>query len=497
MEGKVGSCLVAGGGTAGLLAAITLRIKCPHIKVSLVRSKALGVIGVGEGTYYGINPFLFKYLQLSRETFYQQANPTWKLGIKFNWGDSFNYTFRPTYSKVTGNQAYPNGFYYRQDYSHIDLSSSLMDANKVFVRDTSGKLVVPENAVYHLENEQFVAYLEQQAENHQVHLIDDLINTIETDDAGISALVLAKHGKISADLYIDSTGFSSLLLGKNLDVPFESFKSTLFCNRAVVGGWKRHDEPIRPYTTSDAMSAGWAWRIDHEHAINCGYVYSSDFISDDAAQDEFLRKNPKIKSTKVIKFQPGLRQRAWYKNVIAIGNAYGFVEPLEATSIGLISNQARVLVDCLKACFFKPDEFIQSHYNKRIARQWREVRYFLGLHYFLNQKSQGEFWDTCRQETDLGGVSEIVDIYRRYGPDLKLMEPYIDRYNIFGLNGFLTMFLGFRTPCGIDVNFCPEDWKQWKKHVAANQLQTKCFGVSSEEALDVIRKPTWQWEALD
>ncbi len=491
---KLSSCLIAGGGTAGLIAALTLKIKCPQIQVTLVRSKAMGVIGVGEGTYFGINPFLFNYLNLDRNQFYQQAKPTWKLGIKFSWGETFNYTFQNEYDRHESTHDYPNGFYNMLDTQNAGLSSALMDANHVFLKDSQGQPIIVENVVYHLENKTFVAYLEAQAENLKINLLDDVIQEVETDDTGIRSLHLAKHGKVTAGLYVDSTGFSSLLLEKNLSVPFESFHSTLFCDKAVVGGWHRTEEPIQPYTCSNAMSSGWEWRIDHEDLINKGYVFSSSFIDDADAETEFVRKNPMIKDTRIINFKPGVHQRAWYKNVIAIGNAYGFVEPLEATSIGLICSQSRLLVDCLLSCDYKPDEFVQQIHNQKTGDKWSRVRYFLGLHYFLNQKSQGPFWDACRKDIELDNLNEMIDTYQRYGPERTFLRTYLHKEDIFGLNGYLTMLLGFKTPCKKKVSLSKQDPHQAKMSAQANYMRANYKSLSSEETLKIIRGPSWTWE---
>ena len=109
-------------------------------------------------------------------------------------------------------------------------------------------------------------------------------------------------------------------------MPFKSYADALYCDRAVIAGWPRTDELIKPYTLAETMDAGWCWQIEHETFINRGYVYSSSFITDDAAREEFLRKNPKIATEpRVVKFRSGRYQAMWQGNVVGIGNASGFV----------------------------------------------------------------------------------------------------------------------------------------------------------------------------
>src|SRR5262249_58189137 len=143
--------------------------------------------------------------------------------------------------------------------------------------------------------------------------------------AASPALVSQPGGTEPGALYSDCPGSRPLLLSQTLREPYISFKPSLFCDRAIWGGWARGAEPIKPYTTAEAMDAGWCWRIDHEFLINRGYVYSSAFISDEDAEREFRAKNPKVQTTKPVKFVTGRHERAWVKNVVGIGNDAGFV----------------------------------------------------------------------------------------------------------------------------------------------------------------------------
>ncbi len=159
-------------------------------------------------------------------------------------------------------------------------------------------------AQLYIENEKFVGYLERYATKIGVITEDDTVEHVPQDE-GVAGLKLASGRTITADLYADCSGFVSLLLEKTLGVPFHDFKRTLYNDRAVVGGWLRTDEPIQPYTTAETMNSGWCWRIDHEGHINRGYVYSSDFISDEDATAEFTAKNPKVMKTRIVRFRVG------------------------------------------------------------------------------------------------------------------------------------------------------------------------------------------------
>ena len=142
-----------------------------------------------------------------------------------------------------------------------------------------------------------------------IRMIDATV-TPERGPEGIAALVTPEGGRITGDLYVDASGFRSELLGRTLGEPFISYADTLFCDRAVIAGWPRTNEVVKPYTTVETMASGWCWQIEHENFLNRGYVYSSRFISDEAALAEFREKNPKLATEpRVVKFRSGRHAR--------------------------------------------------------------------------------------------------------------------------------------------------------------------------------------------
>src|SRR5262249_55670710 len=160
------------------------------------------------------------------------------------------------------------------------VNSALMSHGRAFIRRPNNTPGIRNDVAYHIENEHFVKFLEGYATRIGVNIIDDTIVNVDQDENGITGLNRSAGVREVADFYVDCSGFYSVLLAKTLNEPFISFKSSLFCDKAVVGGWKRGpDEPIKPYTTAETMDAGWCWQIEHEFRINRGYVYSSAFIS--------------------------------------------------------------------------------------------------------------------------------------------------------------------------------------------------------------------------
>jgi len=490
--------LVLGGGSAGFMAALTCKIKLPQLRVTVVRSPEIKIIGVGEGTTVVMPKHLHQYLDLDVADFYRQTNPMWKLGIKFLWGPRpyFNYTFTSQFDAQYQRLSRPTGFYCgeSEDLEYAEEVSALMTHDRVFARQADGSPHVGHHLAYHLENETFVAYLERVARKEGVEIEDDTVVDVERDDHGVAGLSLKSGRRHEADFYIDCTGFASLLLGKTMGAPFRSFSNSLFCDRAVLGGWTRTaDEPIRPYTTAETMDAGWAWRIEHEHTVNRGYVYSSAFISDEDAESEFRNKNPRLESTRKLEFKTGCYGDNWVGNVVAIGNAAGFVEPLEATSLTVIANDSQAVAETIKSCFgCLPPPSARDIYNRKIQKSWESIRCFLAVHYRFNTRLDTPFWRECRDKVDLGWAEQVVEYYRENGPNFLYRDFLIPLPDEFNLDGYLTMLLGQDVP--YQRRFSPSDQEReiWRQ-VREGQRRKALAAYTVEQALAIVRDPRWQW----
>lgn len=296
--------VVLGGGSAGLIAALTLKRKLPQLSLTVIRGADIGVIGVGEGTTAAFPRHFFEYLKLSPPDFYAGTEPTWKLGIRFLWGPrrDFYYTFAKEYEHRLPELRRNVGFYHDVETPFVGPVSALMAHDKAFSRKPDGTPQFHNHHAFHIENKKLVAHLESICRQAGVDLIEGNVTGTELaraqiarrDEQVVAALVLENGARVTGDLFIDASGFRSELLGRALQEPVISYDKSLFCDRAVIGGWPRSDEPIRPYTVAETMTAGWCWQIEHEHWINRGYVYASNFISDADALTEFLSTNPKI-----------------------------------------------------------------------------------------------------------------------------------------------------------------------------------------------------------
>ncbi len=332
------------------------------------------------------------------------------------------------------------------------------------------------------------------AREEGVEVTDGKVIGHERGPQGIAAVHLEDGRRLEADLFVDASGFRSELLGKAMEEPFVSFSKSLFCDRAVIGGWERAPgEAILPYTTAETMDSGWAWRIDHEHLINRGYVYCSDAISDDAAAEEFHRKNPKIRDAPgIVKFRSGYYKRKWVENVVAFGNAGGFVEPLESTAIMILCSHVQTLVSFLQHSALEPTDTMRNLYNDLTAGTWEDIRDFLAIHYKFNGMLDTPFWQRARAETDVSGIAELLKFYEENGPT------GFSRYRMprtetdFGLEGFLVMLVGNQVPYKKRHKAADAELAAWHKH-KQSFIEEARRGIRSEEALAYVKHPGWQW----
>lgn len=478
------------------MAAIALRSRLPAVQVTVIRSKDIGIIGVGEGSTVSLTDFLHRYLQIPPKQFFEVARPTWKLGLKFIWGPRpyFHYTFNPLQldGKPAGMRRV-KGFYCEEVMEYEDPMSALMTHDRVFERRPAGDPAIHIHLAYHFENEKFVRYLESYAAAVGVGIVDDTVVEVGQSDIGVRALRLASGQTLDADLFVDCSGFVSLLLGKTLGTPFISFKNSLFCDRAVVGGWDRTDEPIHPYTTCETMESGWCWQIEHESRINRGYVYSSPFITDDQAEGEFRQENPKVGPTRIVKFVSGRFRECWVKNVVAIGNANGFVEPLEATALGAIAQQSRTLADTLVDGDCIVTDSARKHYNLYHGRYWDAIRDFLAVHYRFNTRLDTPFWRECRRSTDLAGAEAVLEVYRDNGPSFLFSATLLDSSNQFGIAGYVAMLVGQKVPHHAVYRAQEAELRAWEA-MRQRHRELALRAMTVKEALAAIRSPNWSWE---
>ncbi len=486
--------VVLGAGSAGLMVALTLKRRLPHLDVGIVRSSDLGIIGVGEGTTLAFPRHFFDYLKFKPAQFFAEAEPTWKLGIRFLWGTSreFYYTFSYEFQHRLPELSRNNGYFFDADSPWTGPVSAFIAQERAFPRRPDGQPQFHNNHGYHIENRKLVGWMENLARTLGIRTVDATV-TAERGPEGIAALVTSTGERITGDLYVDASGFRSELLGRTLQEPFLSYSDALFCDRAVIAGWPRTSERIKPYTTVETMAAGWCWQIDHENFINRGYVYSSAFITDADALAEFQQKNPQLATDpRVVKFRSGRYARNWIGNVVGVGNAVGFVEPLEATALQIICVESSTLADSLIDCLGEPTPTLIELYNRYNAQAWDDIRDFLAVHYKFNRRLDTPFWRACWNDTPLHGAQFLADFYRENGPSVVAGAQLLHPSNSFGMDGYLALLVGQSVPHQKPYVPAAAEQKIWRERLGKWSAEAR-RGLDVKQCLAAVRGGLVPW----
>ena len=418
-------CIV-GGGTAGWIAAAIMahHFRGKLFEIELVESDDIGTIGVGEST---IPPFmeLIAKLDINEQEFIRATQASFKLGIEFrDWHRKGERYFHPF--GVIGQQIELSDFY--QCWLKAKLSgqnSELMDFAPAAVMAREGRFMLPFKArntpvggaayALHVDAKRVAQYLRTHAEARGVQRTEGIVVDAQLDDRGfVERLVLKDGREITADFFIDCSGFRALLIGKALGVGYEDWSKWLLCDRAIAAQTQNVGPP-RPYTLAQAQDAGWRWRIPLQHRTGNGHVFSSAFMSDDEATRTLLDQveGEVVAGPMVVPFKTGVRDQIWHKNVLSLGLSAGFIEPLESTAIHLIYRGMdfffRYLPD--RHC----DARLAAEYNRRMIADYREIRDFIVLHYCTTQRDDTPFWRACREMQIPDSLQERIALFRSNG----------------------------------------------------------------------------------
>ena len=426
--------VIVGGGSAGWITASYMNAilnsnNQQAVKFVLIESPTLPRISVGEATVPTINRLL-QTLRINEKDFMKATDATFKQGIKFiDWfkdkGHSYYHTFDRRESETTGYLA--SKVWLDSDRSipfaeTVSIQPQLCEMNYSPKLPDNGHYESPLTYAYHMDSEKFANYLCTYAKLHGVkHVQDDVVDIETTADNQISAILTKTGLKIKADLYIDCTGFSSLLIGKKLNVGFKDYSQWLICDRAVTMQIPYQDyypQEVRPYTTSTALSAGWVWDIGLVNRRGIGYVYSSAFISDSDAEQELRQYEGAHSATipcRTVKFRVGRREKFWQTNCVAIGLSAAFVEPLESTGLNMIEFAATTLAEHFPMNGeMKP---LAERYNKIMSNRFDDALYFINLHYCLSRRTDSAFWrEVQKPKRIVSNVQKQLDLWKLKRP---------------------------------------------------------------------------------
>ncbi len=422
---RIRNIVIVGGGTAGWMAAAAFArlLKTPEIRIRLIESEAIGIVGVGEATIPQIQHFN-RLLELDENEFVRKTNATYKLGIEFvNWGqvgERYIHPFGP-YGIVM------EGLHFHHFWLRYARTGSVppIDAyNLQILAARAGKFQRPETRLagsplqtlayaFHFDASLYAKYLRGYAEGRGVQRVEGKITAVrQHPETGFVESVTLENGTaVEGDLFIDCSGFRGLLIEQTLKSGYDDWSAWLPCDRAIARACTRVEEPV-PYTRATAKTAGWQWRIPLQSRTGNGHVYCSQFIGDDAALASLnadLDGEPTTEPNH-LRFRAGIRRKTWNKNVVALGLASGFMEPLESTSIHLIQTAiARLMTNFPDKTFNQPDV---DYYNRRTRLEYEQIRDFIVLHYHATARDDSPFWNYCRNMPIPETLVERLAIYR-------------------------------------------------------------------------------------
>lgn len=405
----INSLIVVGGGTSGLISSLMLKTSYPSLKVTVIESSHIGIIGVGEGSTEHWAKFMH-HVGISIPDLVRETGATYKIGIKFNnWhGDGTTYWHSLSDSFTPASNAH--GLH----YMFLKLVSENCDPEDgVWCVSKAGRHTEPlhtSTSQYHFDTNKLNAFLHKFAKQKGIEFIDCDIKDVELDEEGyVSSLIDQNNQRYSSDFYVDCSGFKRVV-GSKLGMKWVSCQEQLPMNSAIAFPTSgTHDIPN--YTEATALTSGWSWRIPTQERYGNGYVFCDSFITEDQAQQELESIHGSITIGKKIKFDPGYVDRFFVKNCVVSGLSSLFVEPLEASSIGTTIQQMFLLIPNIFT-YTRGENKTANIYNSFMEQISQNVIDFIQLHYFT-QRNDSEFWRWCKSNMQVTHFNhDTLDYFR-------------------------------------------------------------------------------------
>ena len=419
--------VIVGGGTSGWMSAIALSTALRgKYTVRLVESDAIGTVGVGEATIPMIQRFN-RVVGIDENEFMKATQGTFKLAIEFvNWGRQGD-RYMHGFGKF-GPDLWTVGFeqYWHKmsrlgkaaDLGEYSINRMAARANKFMPPSTD----IPDSPLseiahaYHFDASLYAKYLRTLSQQRGVLRHEGKIVSVaqREGDGHVEAVILENGERIEGELFLDCSGFRGLLIEDTLKTGFEDWSGWLPCDRALAVPCASAGA-LTPYTRATAHSAGWQWRIPLQHRTGNGHVFCSDFMSEDEASSILMNNldGKALAEPRLLKFKAGMRKQAWNKNVVAIGLAAGFLEPLESTSIHMVQMALARLLE-----FFPDRQFSAldiKEYNRQTQSEIERIRDFIILHYKVTTRDDSPFWRACAAMDIPDTLKEKIDLFKSHG----------------------------------------------------------------------------------
>ncbi|MBO9713264.1 tryptophan halogenase family protein [Sphingomonas sp.] len=443
--------IIVGGGTAGWMAAAGLvhLLAGPDYAITLIESDEIGTVGVGEATLPHIKTFN-DMLGIDEAQFMRETQGSFKLGIEFvGWdqpGERYIHpfgTFGEPWAGVDFQHHWARAMLAGQDVGPIhDYSFAIAAAQAngfEFPTEDARSIRSTFAYAYHFDAGLYADFLRRWATARGVKRLEGQVVDVARDGrtGHVASLTLKSGAILEGDFFLDCSGFRSLLLGKTMEVPWYDWSEWLPCDRALAVPCASAD-PLTPYTRSTAQKGGWTWRIPLQHRTGNGYVFSSRFIEEHEARETLLGAldGEPLADPRLLRFQAGRRARCWEGNVVAVGLASGFLEPLESTSIFLIQAAVTDLAALIPAPGQGIDAALAAEFNRLFEIHYDRTRDFLVLHYTANRRHGQPLWDHVRTMQLPDSLRHKIALFEESAaaPDYRL--------GLFSRDSWLAVLLG-------------------------------------------------------
>lgn len=432
--------IIVGAGTAGLICALYFKRYFPQCTVNVVKSSSVGIVGVGEGSTEHWDQFLMD-CDIDYQELIVETDATLKIGILFkDWGPKGS-----QYMHAITDHAGRSHFATLEKYNKAILTDQ---TSHPFILSTEFKEIFSKNRViisndlkpanqYHFDTFKLNDFLIKKCQEREINIIDAVVKDITlTPQGDINTLITEDNTTIIGDFFVDCTGFKRVLMSK-LGAKWVSYSKYLPMNHAITLATDLPtDKNIETYTTTTALSSGWAWKIPTQTRYGNGYVFNDNFINSNQALDEFnAHLNTSYKEpSKDIKFEAGKIDKFWVKNCVCMGLASGFSEPLEAQSIGLSILQSSFLTQTYAA--WKVDTKASMLYNSTMDRIYNNIIDYLQVHYII-KRNDSEFWKTNNFTlTDFNKETKTLFSYGLMPPE------HFHTYDMFKAHNFYQVYYG-------------------------------------------------------
>jgi tryptophan halogenase len=420
--------VIVGGGTAGWMAAAALAKSAgtQQRRITLIESDAIGTVGVGESTIPPIQQFN-RLLGIDEDEFVRETNATFKLGIEFiDWrriGRTYFHNFGLLGADLKTGVGF-NHYWLRwlksggdPDQLRFSVEAEAARLGKFGRVDPAQGGALPNvNYAFQFDASTYAAYLRRYCERRGVVRKEGKVVNVRQDGGNgyIEAVDMADGSSVAGDFFIDCSGFRGLLIEGVYEAGFEDWSHWLLNDRAAAVPAERMADPA-PYTVARAREAGWQWRIPLQHRTGNGYVFSSEYISDDEAASQLVAslEGTNLADPKVLRFKAGRRKKSWVKNCMALGLSSGFLEPLESTSIHLIQIAVVKFLDYFPSRH--PDQILIDRFNEEMSFQYETIRDFIIAHYKVTEREDTPYWAYCKNMSIPDSLADKIELFRTRG----------------------------------------------------------------------------------